>query len=110
MDVPQLLKTADIVVLSSKFEGMSLSSIEGMASGKPFIASDVPGLSEIVKGAGILFPLGDEKKLAAEILRLANDSAYYGKIATQCFNRAKEFDISNMVNKHIALYQELTQK
>ena len=110
MDVPQLLKTADIVVLSSKYEGMSLSSIEGMASGKPFIASDVPGLSEIVKGAGVLFPLGDAKKLAAEILHLANDSAYYQKIAGQCFNRAKEFDISKMVDKHIALYQELSQK
>jgi glycosyltransferase involved in cell wall biosynthesis len=50
-----LLKTADIVVLSSHYEGLSLASIEGMASGKPFIASDVPGLHEVVKGADLLF-------------------------------------------------------
>ena len=43
MDIPQLLKTADVVVLSSKYEGLSLSSIEGLAAGKPFVASDVPG-------------------------------------------------------------------
>ncbi len=109
MDVPALLKSADIVVLSSKYEGLSISSIEGMASGKPFIASDVPGLSEIVQGAGILFPLGDHKKLAEEILRLTNDSAYYHRIALQCQQRAEKFDIRKMVEEHITLYQDLLQ-
>ena len=37
-DVPQLLKTADVTVMSSHFEGLSLSSIEGMTVGKPFVA------------------------------------------------------------------------
>lgn len=53
-DVLSLLKTADVIVLSSKYEGLSLSSIEGMASGKPFVASNVPGLREMVENAGIL--------------------------------------------------------
>src|SRR5690606_12293784 len=51
MDVPDLLKRADYIVLSSAHEGLSLSSIEGLASGTPFIASNVPGLTEIVEGA-----------------------------------------------------------
>ncbi|MBC7557517.1 MAG: glycosyltransferase, partial [Chryseobacterium sp.] len=55
IDVAIILKTADIVVLSSIYEGLSLSSIEGMASGRPFIASNVLGLKDIVSGAGILF-------------------------------------------------------
>lgn len=110
MDVPQLLKTADIVVLSSKYEGLSLSSIEGMASGKPFIASNVPGLSEIVKGAGVLFPLGDAKKLAEEILLLATDQKHYDFITKQCLSRAEHYDISIMVQKHLDLYRELTKK
>lgn len=41
--------------MSSHFEGLSLSSIEGMAVGKPFVASDVDGLHEITENAGILF-------------------------------------------------------
>lgn len=108
-DIPALLKTADLIILSSKYEGLSLSSIEGMASGKPFIASDVPGLSEIVKNAGILFPVGDHQKLAAEILHLSSDKEHYNKIAAQCLQRAQEFDISKMVHKHIALYQTIIQ-
>lgn len=108
MDIPQLLKTADIVVLSSKYEGLSLSSIEGMACEKPFVASDVPGLTEIVQDAGILFPLGDQKKLAEELLRLATDQDYYEKIALQCMLRSKDFDITKMVDQHVVLYQELS--
>jgi len=107
MDIPQLLKTADIVVLSSKYEGLSLSSIEGMASGKPFVASDVPGLKEVVTDAGILFPLGDEKKLAEEILHLSNDTDHYNATVAKCMARAKHYDISKMVIEHIHLYQEV---
>lgn len=109
-DVPQLLKTADIIILSSHHEGLSLSCIEGMASGKPFIASDVPGLSNIVKDAGILFPKGNDKVLAAEIKKLVSDSIYYNKVAELCLARAKNYDIKKMVQKHIDLYKKLENK
>lgn len=110
MDVPQLLKTADIVVLSSKYEGLSLSSIEGMASGKPFIASDVPGLSEVVSGAGLLFECGNEKILAKYIQALLNDPVYYKSIASACQQRAQEFTIEKMVSAHMEMYKILINK
>jgi glycosyltransferase involved in cell wall biosynthesis len=104
LDVPKLLKTADIVVLSTHYEGLSLASIEGLASGKPFVASDVPGLSEIVAGAGVLFENKNEKALAIELEKLITDKEYYNKIASQCLVRAKEYDIEKMVEKHLELY------
>jgi glycosyltransferase involved in cell wall biosynthesis len=107
MDVSQLLKTADVVVLSSKYEGLSLSSIEGMASGKPFIASDVPGLQEIVGGAGVLFKQGDAKDLANTIESVLNDSVYYQEIVNSCLKRAEQYDIQIMVDKHLHLYQTI---
>ena len=107
MDIPQLLKTADVVVLSSKYEGLSLSSIEGMASGRPFIASDVPGLTDLVQGAGILFPLGDAQKLAEEILRLLANPDYYEEVVRRCRLRAQEYDLQKMVDEHIDLYTDM---
>ncbi len=104
MDVPQLLKTADIVVLSSKYEGLSLSSIEGMASGKPFVASNVPGLRDVVGGAGLLFEDGNEQDLANIINKLIEDADFYQETVTNCLDRAEKYDISYMVAKHIALY------
>lgn len=107
MDVYKLIKSADFVVLSSHFEGLSLSSVEGLASGKPFIASDVPGLTEIVKDAGILFKRGDEKQLANIILSFENNKEFYDSIVVKCLERANKYDISKMVNKYIELYHSI---
>ncbi|MBR1882805.1 MAG: glycosyltransferase [Muribaculaceae bacterium] len=106
-DVPQLLKTADVVVLSSHFEGLSLSSIEGMASGRPFIASDVDGLHEIVAHYGVLFPHGDSAALAQAISRLCENPDEYQAVATRCQQRASQFDISLMATRYHQLYQQL---
>ncbi|MGQ2169558.1 glycosyltransferase [Ornithobacterium rhinotracheale] len=107
-NVYEHLKSADYIVLSSKYEGLSLSSIEGMASGKPFIASNVPGLKEIVGGYGILFPQGDAQTLAKKILSLENNPALYQETVEKCQARAKEFDIHRMVDKYIQLYEKLS--
>jgi glycosyltransferase involved in cell wall biosynthesis len=107
-DVPGVLEKSDIVVLSSHWEGLSLSSIEGMASGGPFIASDVDGLHDIVKEAGLLFPEGDDKELACQIQFLCQHPDEYKKVALRCQERALQYDISIMAEKHLGLYNELT--
>ena len=106
-DVPDILEKSDIIVLSSHWEGLSLSSIEGMASGRPFIASDVDGLREIVQGAGVLFPEGDDKELAHQIQLLCEHPDDYREIALKCQERAKQYDISVMAEKYMELYQSL---
>ena len=109
LDVPELLEKSDIVVLSSHWEGLSLSSIEGMASGRPFIASDVDGLREIVGGAGVLFPHGDERELANKIQWLCEHPDEYREVAQRCQARAQQYDISIMVEKYSDLYKSLVK-
>lgn len=106
-DIPQMLKTSDIIVMSTHYEGLSLSNIEGMSIGKPFVASDVNGIHEITCNAGILFKEGDFKQLAMEIKHLHDDHDYYNKTANACLERAKQFDISKMVDKYANVYDEL---
>lgn len=106
-DIPELMNYADIAILSSHWEGFGLAVLEGMAAKKPVIASDVDGVREIVEGYGLLFEQGNEKELAKHIISLINDQEYYNKIALQCFNRAKGYDISKMVDKYIEVYDEL---
>lgn len=106
-DVLSLLKTADIIVLSSKHEGLSLSCIEGMASGKPFVATNVPGLQEVVKNAGLLFEQGDEKELAEIILKLLSNQEFYHQTTVKCEKKANEYDIFIMVDNYIKIYKEL---
>ena len=104
MDVPELLKAADYVVMSSHWEGLSLASIEGMSVGKPFLASDVDGLREMTTNAGVLFQHQNATQLAEEIKVLDKNTAKYQQIAQQCFDKAKLFDISIMAEKYNNVY------
>ncbi len=106
-DVPALLKVADIVVMSSHWEGFGLAAVEGMAAGKPVVASDVPGLAEVVGGAGILFPQGDATALAGTIMRLATDKDFYAHTAAACSRRAQNFDIRKTAAEYLKIYDEV---
>ena len=105
-DVPRLLKTSDIVVLSSHHEGLSLSSVEGMASGSPFVASNVPGLREVVEGAGILFEDDDVEGLAEILQSLMKNQQLYESTVQNCLARSREYDIELMVQRYIDVYQK----
>jgi glycosyltransferase involved in cell wall biosynthesis len=107
MDVPQLLKTADISILSSNWEGFGLVAVESMASGKPFVASNVPGMADVVKGGGILFEKGNIKELVFHIEKLMGNQSYFNEIANAGKTRSIQYDIQFMVEKHIQLYKTM---
>lgn len=109
-DIPQLLKSADIVVMSSHWEGFGLAAVEGMASGIPVVASDVDGLREVTQGAGVLFEHGNAEQLAAEIRKLAEDKAYYGEVAARCKERAQQYDISVMAASYNKVYRNIVEE
>lgn len=106
-DIPEVLASSDITVLSSHYEGLSLSSVECMAAGRPFIASDVPGLHDIVNGAGILVPDNDAQALANVITSICADKIFYRNTAENCRKRASDYDISVMTDGYLKLYSEI---
>lgn len=103
-DVPSLLAASDVVVLSTHYEGMSLSVLEGMACGKPFVASDVRGVREQVGDAGVLFPEGDAEALAAEITRLRESPEYSRTVVERCLAKASAFGLEGTVSKYLFEY------
>lgn len=109
-DVPELLKAADIVVMSSHCEGFGLAAVEGMAAGRPVVASDVDGLREVVEGAGLLFPPGDSGALAEAVKSLVCSSVKYREVASACIERASEYDISRMAEGYSSIYNSLHEK
>lgn len=104
-DVPVILKTSDIIVMSSHYEGLSLSNIEGMAAGKPFVASNVDGIREVTEGAGILFEHQNDKKLASILLELKHNPELYQSTIRSCTARAQKYDISIMAQRYVDLYK-----
>jgi glycosyltransferase involved in cell wall biosynthesis len=67
VELPQLLRNALAVVLPSMvYENQPFSILEAFAAGKPVVASDLGGLSELVahRERGLLVPPGDTEALA----------------------------------------------
>jgi len=108
-DVPRILKASDIIVMSSHWEGFGLAAVEGMAAGKPVVASDVPGLCEVIKGYGLVFKQGESEQLAKKVMDL-NNTEYYNLISTICQKRADDFDISKMVDGYERIYESIAGK
>ena len=105
-DVPRILKTSDAIVMSSEYEGLSLSSIEGMAGGKPFISTNVNGLKEIVAGAGLMFECGKSDELTTILMKLSEDKHFYDETVERCLERASQYDIKQTVIKYNNVYKE----
>lgn len=106
-DVANLLKACDIVIQSSHIEGFGLAAVEGMAAGKPVIASDVRGLAQVVDGAGILFPHADVGILAREVMHLLSDQFYYDTVSARCVDRACLYDIHRMATEYEKVYERM---
>ena len=107
MDVPDIMEQSDVIVLSSHWEGFGLAAVEGMASGRPMVATDGDGLRDIVGGAGVLFQPGDDQELASAIKRLCETPDYYRQVALACQERAQHYDISVMADGYSNLYRTL---
>ena len=68
--VPLWLTAADVIALPSRWEGMSLTMLEGMAAGRSIIISDVPGAREAVReGAGAVVPVEDHVALSEALIK-----------------------------------------
>jgi glycosyltransferase involved in cell wall biosynthesis len=73
-DVPRLLAAADVATLASDWEGLPVFVLEAMAAGRPVVATEVDGLTEILRdGGGLLVPPGSPDALAVALERLLTD-------------------------------------
>lgn len=66
----RLLRTARVVTLPSRSEGMPMILTEAMSAGRPFVSTPVGGIPELAGEGGILVDVGDEVELAARLCEL----------------------------------------
>jgi sugar transferase (PEP-CTERM/EpsH1 system associated) len=108
--VPELLNAMDVYVLSSLTEGISNALLEAMATGLPVVVSDTGGNPEVVVGgdSGLLFPVGDDARLAEHLLALEERSDWRLELGQSALRRVRDgFSIDSMVQKYEELYESL---
>ena len=107
VDVPAWLALADLTVLPSFYEGLPLAAVESIATGRPVVATEVDGTSEVVVDGqtGLLVPPGDPGSLGVAVCRLLSDPAERGRLGRAGRARAvSHFDQAQQIGRTQELY------
>jgi glycosyltransferase involved in cell wall biosynthesis len=112
-DVPSLLRTFDVVVIPSHWEGFGLVAAEAMAAGRAVIASHASSLPELIRDGvnGRTVPPRDAGALAKAMIELARDPALRARFAREGLNIARaEFSLVRMIDQWEALLDRVSRK
>lgn len=107
-DVSHLLFAADLFVLPSRMEGLSLALVEAHAAGLPCLVTDVGGNAEIVahERTGIVIPPEDPRALADGLKKLLTDPQILRNMGQTARARYEnQFTVNKMVDETTDIYK-----
>jgi len=108
-DVPALMGALDVLVLTSRWEGLPRVCPQAMAAGRPIVATAVDGTPEAVvhDRNGLLFAAGDVAAGARAVSELLADPERRRALGAAGRVAAAEFDQERMVAAQEDLYESL---
>jgi glycosyltransferase involved in cell wall biosynthesis len=112
-DLKSWLATCDLFVLPSRYEGLPLTLLEALDTGKAVVASDIPGVNEVIEHGktGWLVPVDDPQALAAGIRKLlAEPDLASGLGCAGQESVAQRFSMDMMKSQVTAVYEQLLAK
>jgi L-malate glycosyltransferase len=110
VDLPALLRDADLFLLPSETESFGLAALEAMACGVPVVASAVGGLPEVIPDGevGFLRPRGDVPALAEAAATLLADEPRRRAMAAAARRRAEtHYRIDPAIDRYLAIYRRV---
>jgi glycosyltransferase involved in cell wall biosynthesis/predicted ATP-grasp superfamily ATP-dependent carboligase len=112
-NVREHLAIFDLIVVPSRYEGLSLLVLEAMAVARPVIATHVGGNPEaIIDGeSGLLVPPDDPPALGAACLRVMQDADFAARLGAAAQQRVRErFTLQHMVTAYEELYRRQVER
>jgi len=108
-------KLADsaVFVMPSMYEGMPVAMLEAMASGKPTIASDVPGPQDLITPGknGYLFEKGNISQLQRFLKLLIENPKLREEIGKNARGTVEEkYTFQRIADMYLRLYEEISNK
>ena len=107
-DVPNAMRQADVIALSSITEAFPYSVVEAMMTGKAIVATDVGGVSEALGNSGLIVTPRQPEEFAQALSTLLNDADYRQALGEEARKRALNyFTIENATNLYLKTYRKL---
>jgi glycosyltransferase involved in cell wall biosynthesis len=109
-DVPELLRTFDVFLLTSLWEGLPRSLVEAFLCGVPAVASEVDGIGEIVQEGrnGFLVPANDTEAMTAAVVRLLKDEPLRKTMGEQALHSVDDYSVEKMLKDYSNLYENIS--
>jgi L-malate glycosyltransferase len=108
-DVPQILPEIDLLLFTSKTEGLGTSLLDAFASGVPVVATSAGGIPEIMEHghSGMLAPPGDAGALALRVKEVLTHPALWDELVRHAAERVRLFTKEKMAEKMISVYSAI---
>lgn len=105
--LPQFYAAADIVTMPSHYESFGIAALEGMACGRPVIATNAGGPAFVIEDGlnGVLVTPHEASTLARHLERLLLDSAQRTAIGAAARERAQRFGWTTIAHEIIGVYE-----
>ncbi|WGF89051.1 glycosyltransferase family 4 protein [Marinivivus vitaminiproducens] len=110
-DVARMMRTADILVLPSRQEGLPMAVLEAMAHGLAIVTTRAGAIGDAVTDGvnGLLVEPGDPAALADALERVLGDAPLRGRLQDAARARFEaDYAASRMAASFLALYRDLT--
>lgn len=108
-DVQNVLSQVDLLVLSSLWEGLPLTPIEGFSVGKTVVATAVDGTVEVVDDSknGYLIPAKNSEKIAEKVLYLFEHPETQKQLEREAYRTFQnEFSFEKFSEKVLNYYEK----
>ncbi len=108
-DVENVFADLDLLLYTSKEEGLGSTLLDAMAYGLPIVAAEGGGIPEIVKSEfnGLTAPVQDSQKLSEHVVRMLSDNALREKLVLNAKEFVKDFSKEAMAKQTLAIYKQV---
>lgn len=108
-DIPRVLGATDVLVLTSRWEGLPRVLPQAMAAGVPAVVTSVDGAPEAIHDGvnGYVLPPGDIPAMAEQVCTLLRSPERARAMGAAGRAMVQEFDAATMVRQQELLYQRL---
>jgi len=110
LDIPQLLAAAQIFVLPSLWEGLSIALLEAMAAAKPIVATAVSGTNQVLTHnvTGLIIPPADSPALATALNKLLDQPDFAHQLGHAAQQHViAHYSAEQQALAHVRLYERL---